>query len=108
MNCVYFQCQDHGQYIDAGYRWAYWQLEDPGVVTLGAAIDLPSMLNAEPYWNHREDDDLGEKDPGYLDELLPRVRRFLKDHSGHRLVYVDSEWLHQKWGLGYDYRELER
>ena len=108
MNCVYFLCQDHGRYIDAGYRWAYWQLEDRGIVSPGAAIDLPSVLDAETYWNHQANVEAGEQDPGYLSDLLPRVRQFLEDHSGDHLLYVDSDWLHEKWELGHDYKELKR
>lgn len=102
MNCVYFLCRDHGEYVDAGYRWAYWQLEHTGIVELGAVVDVPSLLNAKDYWNFQE-----KEQSSYLDDLLPRVRRFLNDHSGHQLLYVDEDWLHQKWELGYEYKELE-
>lgn len=100
MNERYFLCRDHGVFLDAGYRWAYWQLEHPGVVTLGAAVDAAVVLNAGAYM-HPSADERSE----YLRELLPRVRAFLGLHAGHDLLYVDEEWLHERWELGYDYTE---
>lgn len=102
MNCLYFLCRDHGTYIDAGYRWAYWQLEHGGVVTLAEPVDVPSVLSTTAFWQPSP-----EERSDYLDGLLPRVREFLESHSGHNLLYVDGDWLYQMDELGYDYREQE-
>lgn len=100
MNSRYFLCRDHGVFIDAGYRWAYWQLEHAGVVTPGLAVDVPALLDTTAYLKPSAADS-----SDYLDDLLPRVRDFLDRHAGDDLLYVDQEWLHEKWELGYEYKE---
>ena len=100
MNCRYFLCRDHHTFIDAGYRWAYWQLEHSGLVTLAAPVEVAAVLAAKGYWQPP-----AEERSDYLDDLLPRVRGFLDRHSGHELLYVESDWLFQMQELGYDYKE---
>ena len=51
VNSRYFAYRDHLRYVDAGYRWAYWTLEQPGVVSLGQAIELGEVFACEAYWN---------------------------------------------------------
>src|SRR5262249_43082783 len=50
MNCVYFACLDHHEYIDAGYRWAYWTLEEAGVVRKDHIVDIERVFAANEYW----------------------------------------------------------
>jgi len=103
MNSPYFLCRDHGVYIDAGYRWAYWQLEHTGLVTMGTRVDLAAVLSATSYWQPSADEQ-----STYLSDLLPRIRRFLDLHAGHDVVYLDEQWLSEMWELGYDYKEQEQ
>lgn len=41
MNNVYFACADCRVLIDAGYLWAYWQLDHAGIVVPGSAAGKP-------------------------------------------------------------------
>jgi len=50
MNCRYFACTDCKKYIDAGYRWAYCMLEDPGIVRLDETVSASAVLAAAEYW----------------------------------------------------------
>ena len=86
MNFRYFACQDCKTYTDAGYRWAYWKLEHPGIVQADAAVDVPSVLNAADYWNPPLDDEslwLHER-------VFPVVRAFFSEHHAHKISYVES------------------
>jgi len=83
MTNLYFACTDCKVYVDAGYRWASWWLEEPGVVKRGKPVSVESVLSAREYWA-----------PGATDgalwlstEVLPSVRRFLEEHKDHPLVF---------------------
>lgn len=90
MNNLYFACTDCKTYVDAGYRWASWWLEEPGIVKRGKPISVDLVLSAPDYWT-----------PGKTDgaqwlhsEVLPSVRRFLEEHRSHRVVFgPTSEFL---------------
>src|SRR5688572_19224774 len=82
MNTLYFACPSCRIYIDAGYRHAYWELEDTGIVDRSSAVDVSSVLAADDYWN---------VDADWLAELLPAVRLFLEQHAGHRVRFGDIE-----------------
>jgi hypothetical protein len=56
MNCRYFACADCKQYIDAGYRWAYWLLEHPGIVRLGEPVSASAVLATADYWTPPPDE----------------------------------------------------
>jgi hypothetical protein len=84
VNEVYFACTACRIYIDAGYRHAYWELEDTGIVDRSAAVDSAAVLSAPTYWDVEED---------WLVELLPNVRRFLETHRDHLLRYGDADEL---------------
>ena len=101
MNCRYFVCCDHLVYIDAGYRWAYWYLEYPKIIAKDSPFDVTAVLTCKEYWDYLPDD------IGYLSRLMPLVRRFLDDHSGHNLVYAEEEWLLDQEDLGFNYVELD-
>lgn len=87
MNNLYFACCDCKIYIDAGYRWAYWQLEQPGVVTRGKYIDVDAVFAAEMYWNPSPDEDVS----WLYQEVLPPVREFLRDHQSHQIIVGEEQ-----------------
>ena len=103
MNSRYFICRKHKEYTDAGYRWAYWQLEDKGVVSLGKPVDVAVVLSQHDYWHPSA----GEQNEWLCQEILPTVRQFLEEHRFHSIHYVDEEFLHEQWELGYEWREVK-
>ena len=84
MNCVYLICRDCKTYIDAGYRWAYWSLEEPQIVRPGEQFSANAVLNATTYW---------AVPGGGWPTLahLALVRQFLLSHASHHLTYGDTE-----------------
>ena len=82
MNNLYFACSPCRIYVDAGYRHAYWALEEPGLVDRSGVVDAAAVLSARDYWNVQED---------WLVKLLPAVRRFLEMHGQHGVRFGDSE-----------------
>ncbi len=90
------------KYTDAGYRWAYWQLEDKGVITLGAAVDIDAVLSEHDYWNPDE----SEKNERLCTETLPTVRQFLEAHRAEGIEYGDEDFLCAQSDLGYEWREV--
>ena len=87
MNNLYFACCDCKIYIDAGYRWAYWKLEKPGIVTRGEKVDVDDVIAAETYWNPP-----GDENSAWLYEgVFPPLREFLRDHSSHRMIFGEEQ-----------------
>lgn len=87
MNEVYFACTECREIVDAGYRWAYWSLEVPGVVERSQPVSVDAVFGASEYWNSTE-----EPTPRWLmEDVLPRVRSFLERHRAHAIVYGDVE-----------------
>ncbi len=84
MNDRYFACRSCGVCIDAGYRWGYAELEEPGIVRRREAVDVAAVERADGYWR-------GAEESAWLAGLLPRVREFLGEHRAHDLVYGDVE-----------------
>jgi hypothetical protein len=89
VNGVYFACIDHHEYVDAGYRWAYWTLENTGIVQQDHDVDIERLLAANEYWNPPVE----EQSTWLCGSILPAVRSFLRRHAGHRLVYIDEDRL---------------
>ena len=87
MNSLYFACCDCTVYTDAGYRWAYWELEQSGVVSRNAEVSAESVLAATKYWNPPKD----ESGRWLYDDILPQLRDFLQNHRGHRVVFGELE-----------------
>jgi len=87
MNNLYFACCDCQIYIDAGYRWAYWKLEEPGVVTRGKVINVDAVLAAQSYWNPPQE----EKSHWLYEKVFPPLRTFLHEHTDHRIVFGEDE-----------------
>jgi hypothetical protein len=80
--------------LDIGYRWAYWQLEAPGIVVQGQPIDRGALLGATGYWNPSR---APEDDTGWLyDGVFPALRQFLHDHEDHPVIYGTEN--HIDWG----------
>ncbi|HLG15088.1 MAG TPA: hypothetical protein VJH03_11380 [Blastocatellia bacterium] len=86
MNNLYFACTDCKIFVDAGYRWALWFLQDPGVVEPGKPVSVESVLSAEEYWNPPRT----EASSWLYKEVLPSVRRFLIEHRRHRVVFGNT------------------
>lgn len=104
MNSRYLACPTCRLYVDAGYRWAYWLLEHPGVVHLGEGVDVDAVLAREDYWNPSEE----ERSEWLCGEVLPRVRRFLTEHGGHGVVYIEEEHLSAEESLAANWMEVSR
>jgi hypothetical protein len=82
VNTLYFACRTCRIYVDAGYRHAYWELEDAGIVDRSNSVDVSLVLGAHDYWN---------VEAQWLKELLPAVRRFLVQHAEHGVTFGDIE-----------------
>ncbi|HXG94812.1 MAG TPA: hypothetical protein VNN73_20910 [Blastocatellia bacterium] len=92
MNNLYFACTDCKTYVDAGYGWACWSLEETGIVTRGKPVSIERVLAAREYWNpHRT-----ESADWLYKEVLPSVRQFLREHYYHRVIFGNtSDFLSQ-------------
>lgn len=87
MNDLYFACCSCKIYIDAGYRWAYWQLKEEGIVARGQAVDIANVLAADGYWHPPQD----EHSRWLADDIFPGLRQFLQDHQSHCIVFGEDE-----------------
>lgn len=99
MNNLYFRCEDCKRYLDAGYRWAYCTLVEPGIVAEDDFIEggssLPilsasTVLGTSEYWQVPDDNKA-------LAAQLGRVRAFLLAHSDHRLSFGDLHRFEGEW-----------
>jgi hypothetical protein len=86
MSNLYFACTDCKTYVDAGYRWASWWLEEPGIVKRGKPVPVDLVLSAREYWTPTRTDSAD----WLYSEVLPSVRRFLEEHKCHRLVFGNT------------------
>jgi hypothetical protein len=103
LNTPYFVCPNCRVYIDAGYRWAYWRLEEPGVVTHNGGVDIEAVLARAEYWNPPEE----ERSEWLCERVLPSVRRFLSLHGTHGIVYTDEGVILNEDSLYYNWSEVE-
>lgn len=103
MNCRYFACPGCRVYVDAGYRWAYWHLERSGEVRLGEGVDVDRVLCRDEYWNPPEE----ERSEWLYGRVLAGVRRFLGEHRGHGIVYIEEEHLTAEESLTFNWTEIE-
>jgi hypothetical protein len=87
MNSIFFVCTDCKKYTDAGYRWAYWTLEKPGIVNLGKPFSADAVFAATEYWNPPPE----EGARWLIDDVLPTVRDFLTEHKQHKLIFSDLD-----------------
>jgi hypothetical protein len=85
VNDVYFACRSCRAYVDAGYRHAYWALEESGVVRRVEPVRVDAVLGASEYWD--------AEGASWLAELLPAVRRFFETHANHEIRFGDAEEL---------------
>jgi hypothetical protein len=97
VNELYFRCETCKRFVEAGYRWAYATLVEPGVVhaddyvtggTSLPAVSAEAVLGAAPYWQVAAQDAL-------LAQQLDRVRTFLLHHGKHTLSFGDIHRLHR-------------
>lgn len=86
MNNLYFACMDCRVYVDAGYGWASWSLEETGAVRRGEPVSVDLVLSAEEYWDPSE----SESADWLNKEVLPAVKVFLHEHEAHRIVYGNT------------------
>ena len=86
MNNLYFACTDCKIFVDAGYRWALWFLEEPGIVKRRDRISVESVLSAGEYWNPPPSDESS----WLTKEVLPSVGHFLREHRCHRVVFGNN------------------
>jgi hypothetical protein len=103
MNDRSFACSNCRCYTDAGYRWAYWQLEEPGVVQLAQTVDVQQVLKYDGYWKPPE----GENSTWLCDEILPTVRLFLQTHIAHRILYIETDQIYVENSEMSDWVEVE-
>ena len=87
MNNLFFACRDCKTYIDAGYRWVHWQLEEPRILDRVSSVNVQSVLAAPNYWNPPKD----EGSRWLYEEVLPAVRQFLLDHLSHHVAFGEEE-----------------
>jgi hypothetical protein len=86
MNWRYFACPECRKFTSAGYRWAYWSLEHPGIVEPDHAVNTAAVNAKEEYWQPPRD-----RDSEWLYErIFPTVRLFFEDHEAHGIVYLES------------------
>lgn len=83
---IYFACTDCRVYVDAGYRWASWWLEEPRIVKRGNPVSVEAVFSAREYWSPSNTDSAD----WLRKEVLPSVRRFLAEHRRHRIVFGNT------------------
>jgi hypothetical protein len=103
MNTPYFACPVCRLYIESGYRWAYWQLEDPGAVRLNEGVDVGRVMACTEYWNPPEQ----ERSEWLCERVLPAVHRFLDEHREHGIVYTDEGVICDEESLYYGWSEIK-
>jgi hypothetical protein len=86
MNCIYFACPSCKSFVDCGYRWAYWSLEEPGFVARGKSVDIARVLAASEYWSPPD----REQSKWLYEEVFPSVRAFLEAHRQHGIVFWEA------------------
>jgi hypothetical protein len=84
MNDLFFACRDCKRFTDAGYRWAYWNLERTGVVLRGQPIKADTIFSAAEYWSTTEAD-------VWLSSILTHARVFINRHINHDLIFGEEE-----------------
>lgn len=69
--------------MEAGYRWAYWELERTQVVQRGQRVNVDAIFSATEYWS-------GAETAAWLGPLLNRVHAFLRTHRAHDLIFGEE------------------
>lgn len=103
MNARYFACPKCGLSIDAGYRWAYWQIEESERLHLAEGVDVRAFLTFDEYWLPPEH----ERSTWLCEDILPAARNFLSKHEFHGVVYIEEEHLSAEETLLYNWKEVE-
>lgn len=102
MNDRLFACHKCRVYIDAGYRWAYWTIEDPGVVHLREVVNIDRLLSCSEYWNPSS-----EESNEYLSQVLPATSQFINKHRDHGVLYLQSDDIDCEDSLIQNWTEIE-
>jgi hypothetical protein len=87
MNYLFFACTDCKIFVDAGYRWAYWELEHSGIVSRNEPVNVDTVFAADKYWNPAKE----EETRWLYETIFPTVHQFLTDHKQHRIVFGEEE-----------------
>ncbi|MBC7968807.1 MAG: hypothetical protein H7Z11_01515 [Verrucomicrobia bacterium] len=87
MNNLYFACTNCKVFVDAGYRWAYWELVHPCTVKPKEYISVEAVLRAAKYWNPEQRDE----STWLYKDVLPSVRAFFETHWSHKIIFGESE-----------------
>lgn len=86
MNNVYFARMECKTDTDAGYRWAYSQLEKPGTVLQGALVEVDCLLSVDSYWKPEPNEH-----NLCLSSVLSHAKHFVLRHKAHPIVYGDLD-----------------
>jgi hypothetical protein len=89
MDDRYFACPKCQVFVNAGYRWCYWELEHPAIVYLGEQVDVDRVFTHKSYWNPPENED----STWLHNEILPAVREFLSRHATHGVMFWEDRHL---------------
>jgi hypothetical protein len=87
MNFLFFACCDCKIYINAGYRWSYWELEEAGIVKPGVQVNIENVLAAEKYWNPPKE----ESTRWLYKEIFPPLKLFVEKHKKHTIIFGEQE-----------------
>jgi hypothetical protein len=101
MNGRSFGCPRCKTYTDAGYRWAYWLLEEPGIVAIGKSVSVDAVTATAKYWNPPPE----EQSDWLVKQILPQVRRYLAAHGDHGLIYIEDDMVFDPDGACADWEE---
>src|SRR4051812_24157981 len=101
MNERLFGCPRCRTYTDAGYRWAYWLLEEPGIVIVGKPVSVDNVNAAVDYWNPPPE----EQSEWLVKQILPQVKRYLAVHRDHGIVYIEDDLVFDPEGMCADWDE---
>lgn len=87
MTDLFFACEDCKTYVDGGGRWAYWKLEQAGIVHRGQPVNVLTVLAADKYWNPPKDED----SRWLYEGVFPSLHEFLHDHTTHRILFGEKD-----------------
>jgi len=87
MNDLYFACSDCKIYTDAGYRWAFAQLLESGIVSRRREVSVEIVLKAEDFWHPPSD----ENSRWLYQDIFPALKEFFTEHKTHRVIFGELE-----------------
>ncbi len=102
MNSRYFACREALRYVNAGYRWAYWELEHSGIVELGKLVEIEALLDCHSYWSPPQE----AKTRWLTQDVLPAVRSFIQAHRAQEILYLEEDQIIEEEELGHEWIEV--